>query len=153
MKTIVGGTFDILHDGHKKLLDGAIRATRDDVLTVGITTDDMLKKKQHPVAPYMKRLIEVYRYLNGKVNFTIIDLDEPVPPKALDPAVECIVISTEDHMYETALFINKERACAGVSELYIFVVPTVKDYRGTRISTTAIHAGYINEHGKKLCLE
>ena len=148
MNSIVAGTFDILHDGHHALLDGAVKVTGKDKLTVGITTSKMLERKQHPVNDFMKRLGGVYNYLNGKVNFTMIDIDEKVPPKALEKDIECIVVSTET--YQGALWVNQMREREGLNPLYIFVVPVVTDYYGCRLNTTNIRKGLIDIHGEKI---
>ena len=45
VRIAVGGTFDPLHDGHKALLKKAVELSRGGELVVGLTSDEMAKKK------------------------------------------------------------------------------------------------------------
>ncbi|CAM9365017.1 unnamed protein product, partial [Laminaria digitata] len=60
-----GGTFDRLHGGHKKLLTLAASLCADGTLTVGVTSDSMLKKKSNAsmVASLPERLEGVKDFL------------------------------------------------------------------------------------------
>ena len=56
MKVMVGGTFDPLHDGHKRLIARSfeLAGIRGSV-TIGLTTDLFASRKSHPVRPFSER--------------------------------------------------------------------------------------------------
>ena len=54
MTVVVGGTFSILHKGHRNLLK--LAAAQNDHLVIGLTTDSFLKdRKNYPYPPYEQR--------------------------------------------------------------------------------------------------
>jgi pantetheine-phosphate adenylyltransferase len=150
MKTICAGTFDLIHRGHRALLDVAIKMAGDDSLCIGITVLP-LHRKTHPISPFFDRLGSVYDYVNSKVKFTMIDMDKMIPEKAYDRSLECIVCSTES--YKGALKVNYARLMLDIPELLIVVVPVLYDYFGRKISTTNIYAGVIDREGEEVCLK
>jgi len=56
----IGGTFDVLHDGHKALLKKA--DTLGDVI-IGLVSDEMAQKKFHVVNTYNNRKKSLIAYL------------------------------------------------------------------------------------------
>ena len=71
MKVIVAGTFTILHDGHKALLDAAIGLGIP--IIVGLTdTSFISKSKPYELVSYEKRKTVIEEYLKQKgSDFTI----------------------------------------------------------------------------------
>jgi pantetheine-phosphate adenylyltransferase len=58
----IGGTFDLLHKGHKKLIIKALELS--DRVIIGLTTSAMLKMypKLHKVADYEERKKKTYQF-------------------------------------------------------------------------------------------
>ena len=139
----VGGTFDILHDGHKALLKKAY-ALGD--VVIGLVTDKMALEKAHIVNTYDARkeaLTAYIRELTG-IDPVIIELNDPCGP-TLKERFDYIVVSP-DTIY-TAREINKIRANHGLPPIEIVCVDFVRAQDGQPISSTRIHRGEINEHG------
>ena len=63
----VGGTFDVLHRGHRKLIMKAFEIGNH--VLIGLCSDAFLKKlmKPHGIAPYAQRLEELKNFLKQKL--------------------------------------------------------------------------------------
>ncbi|HJJ55294.1 MAG TPA: adenylyltransferase/cytidyltransferase family protein, partial [Methanocorpusculum sp.] len=60
MKVMVGGTFDMLHIGHKALLRQAFEtAGTDGFVIIGLSSDEFAGRKQHPVHTFETRKKEL----------------------------------------------------------------------------------------------
>ena len=67
MKVMVGGTFDPLHDGHKRLLTRSFDlAGPKGMVTIGLTTDPFASVKQHPVRPFLERKANLVRFIEER---------------------------------------------------------------------------------------
>ena len=95
----MGGTFDRLHNGHKKLLTLAASVCSERLI-VGVMGDALLKGKAntHLIAPFAERKKAVLRFLaqvkpTQKVD--LVELCDPFGPTVTDAAVEAIVVSSE----------------------------------------------------------
>jgi len=139
----VGGTFDILHDGHKALLKKAY-ALGD--VVVGLVTDKMAKEKAHAVNTYEARKESLAAYIRGLTGTApvIVELNDPYG-STLEEHFDYIVVSP-DTIY-TAREINKIRARSGLPPIEIVCVDFVRAQDGEPISSTRIHMGEIDEHG------
>jgi len=94
-----GGTFDRLHNGHRKLLTLAASVCTGK-LTVGVMGDELLKSKKnaHLIAPFADRKKAVLRFLalvkpTQEVN--LVELTDPYGPTVTDAGVQAIVVSSE----------------------------------------------------------
>jgi pantetheine-phosphate adenylyltransferase len=147
-RVAVGGTFDPLHDGHKALLKKACELARGGELIVGLTSDEMAKKKQHNVNDYTSRLDEIVRFIRGEgITPEVIRLDDPCGP-AINEDFDYIVVSPETH--PVALKINMMRKERGLKEVKIVLVDFILAEDGLPISSTRIKKGEIDIHGKVL---
>lgn len=140
-KVAVGGTFDLLHAGHKALLNKAVEVGEQ--VIIGITTDKFIQKQTFE--NQSARLKNLKDYLKNK-NFKTIWLDDIFGTTLSDLEIEAIIVSPETK--KSALLINRERLKIGLKKLDIIVVPFVKDEIGRTISSTRIRNGEISSEGK-----
>ncbi|KAE9082829.1 hypothetical protein PF005_g16809 [Phytophthora fragariae] len=119
---VLGGTFDHLHNGHKKLLSLAVSICARRIL-VGVTANSMLKKKSHAelVEPLERRKAAVRAYLtflNPKLDVDIVTIEDPFGPAIVIPEPAAMVVSTET--LAGAAKINSIREERGLSKLHVF---------------------------------
>jgi pantetheine-phosphate adenylyltransferase len=139
----IGGTFDVLHDGHKALLKKA--HTLGDV-TIGLVSDEMAGTKSHVVNSYNRRkksLVAYIKTLTG-ADPLIVALRDPYGP-TLEQKFDYIVVSPDTR--PTAKEINALRSERGLPAIKIICVDFVLAQDGKPISSTRIHNGEIDEHG------
>jgi pantetheine-phosphate adenylyltransferase len=153
MKVMVGGTFDPVHDGHKKLLDRAFSlAGPAGEVVIGLTTDAFAGKKPHPVRPFTERREDLANYLHGRgfaTKWSIAPLDDPFGP-SLTEDFDALVVSEET--IKGALEINRRRRELGKRKVDIHQIACVLADDGKWISSTRILRGEIDEHGKVILL-
>ena len=137
--TLVGGTFDRLHAGHRLLLSAAVsRAQSPTVapgrLVVGVTSDSMVSGKAYAelIEPYEERAACVAREVaglaavGGGVDLEVVPLDDPVGPAGVVEDMEALVVSEEPAVAAAVDGIRKIRAERGLgSEFDVVVVGLV----------------------------
>lgn len=146
MKVVLGGTFEPLHEGHKKLIDCAVKLGGKDVV-IGITSDEMARKRVRCVLPFEIRAENVRQFILRKYGFEpeIVMISNPFG-KTLENDFEAIVVSPET--YEMALKINAKRLEMGKKEIRIVKVDWVLAEDGKPISATRIKKGEIDRYGR-----
>lgn len=145
----VGGTFDTIHKGHRKLLDKALEIGEH--VIIGVTTDSFVEKtgKPYRVKPHVERVEALRRYLESKVasdRFEVVPIDDPYGPTLTSLEMEALVVS--DETYRRAVEINRLREARGLKPLKIIKVGMVLADDGKPISTTRIRLGEIDEEGR-----
>ena len=145
----MGGTFDILHSGHKALLQRALEV--GDIVLIGLTTDVRASKNRNKtqINPYNIRLVNLQNLLKSMKSldkFQIVPLENDWGPSVIDEDFEAIIVS--DETKSTAQKINKIRLADGKTELEIVVVPMIRAQDGNRISSSRIRNKEINSEGK-----
>jgi pantetheine-phosphate adenylyltransferase len=151
MKVMVGGTFDPLHDGHKRLLDRSFEiAGSDGVVILGLTTDSFVSRKTHPVRPFSVRRQDLENYLLGRsyaTRWTIEPLNDRFG-SAAEADFDAIIVSEET--LPVAVEINKLRKTNGKKKVDIHQISCVLAEDGRWISSTRIYRGEIDVHGRML---
>lgn len=149
MNVALGGTFDPVHDGHRKLFE---RAFELGDVTVGLTADDLAPDTRHVkryVRPYEQRERDLEAELAPRAEeygrgYEIRKLTEPTGI-AVEPEFDALVVSPETR--DGGERINEIRAERGHDPLELVIVDHVAAEDGERISSTRIVAGEIDEHG------
>jgi pantetheine-phosphate adenylyltransferase len=123
-KVALGGTFDRLHNGHRKLLTLAA-CVCSGTLVIGITGDPMLAKKKgkNQISSYESREDRVVRFLKEirpSIALQPVHLTDPFGPTITDPTIEAIVVSSET--IGGAHKINEKRAEKGFKTLSVLVM-------------------------------
>ena len=135
----IGGTFDHLHEGHKLLVETALKISKK--LMIGLSTDELLenKKFKESIESYSLRKTNLLQFLKKKSALQkteICELNDPFGPPAREGEYEAIVVSQET--YEVALKINEMRHEKGFKPLIIVVIPILKNDSNKKISSTDI---------------
>ncbi|MBD3387729.1 MAG: pantetheine-phosphate adenylyltransferase [Candidatus Altiarchaeales archaeon] len=132
-RIVVGGTFDGLHEGHRKIVSTAFENAESVVL--GLTSDDFARRfRTRDVSPYSERsraledLVKDY----GKP-YDVVEINDSYGIATIDPGVDCIVVSDETLL--RAEEINTIRFKKGLPRLTIIVVPLVLDGNGRPVSS------------------
>jgi len=147
----VGGTFDILHRGHKTLLRKALQI--GDRVIVGLTSDRFVKqaKKEHEVHPYGVRAAEIRRFLQDEESLgrtEIVPIEDPYGLASTSPDMDALVVSRET--FPAAQEINKIRRGLGLPLLELAVVEMTLANNGKPILGRRIRKGEITRTGRIL---
>lgn len=148
MKVMVGGTFDPLHAGHRRLISRSfeLAGSRGHVV-IGLTTDRFAKAKSHPVRQYSEReehLEEFIRTGLFSASYAIEPLEDRFGP-SLEEDFDAIVVSEET--LPVAIEINRMRREKGRPKVDIHQITCVLADDGRWISSTRIHRGEIDDEG------
>jgi cytidyltransferase-like protein len=147
----VGGTFDMLHKGHRELLDTAFKI--GDRVVVGLSDDRFVKKlhKPHRVDNYQTRELELKEYL-GKNGFLsraeIVPLSDRYGPSINNGEIEVLVVSKRSEAITSE--INELRRSKGLKPLDIVSIDMILAQDRIPISTTRIRRGRIDREGAVL---
>ncbi|SEN28238.1 pantetheine-phosphate adenylyltransferase [Halorientalis persicus] len=149
-RVAVAGTFGPLHDGHRNLLETALKYG-DEGLIVGLTSDAFARaSRTRDVPPFDRR--------RAALETAFGDLDEwgrEVEIRRLtdehgivsdEPDIDALVVSPETAPELAA--INDLRRENGFDPIEGIVAPYVLAEDGERISSTRIVRGEIDEHGR-----
>lgn len=148
-KVIIGGTFDVLHKGHRELLKTAFDVGKE--VWIGLTTDRFINRafKLHKVDGYEKRDKELRGFLKNEgliKRAKIFPIDDPYGPSIESEEMGGIVVSQETK--PTAIEINVTRKLRGLKPLKIICIDMVLADDDISISSTRIRAGEIDGEGR-----
>jgi len=133
-KTVVGGTFDRLHEGHRTLLKTAFENSGG--VVIGLTSDEFAERfKTGRISPYTDRRKALESYIKGFGKlYEITEIHDIYGIATIDPALDSIVVSDETLL--RAEEINTIRFKKNLPRLTIIVVPLVLDSRGKPLSNS-----------------
>lgn len=140
MTVVVGGTFNIFHAGHRRLLDEAIAvaAFKRCSLVIGITTDEFARSTRSvKVRPYEERMHDVQRYVEdddlrphfGPTYYLRIESADDMPEMG---EKDTLVVSEETAGNAYRILAEKDYGCE------VRVVDMVCDENGNEIHSTNI---------------
>merc|ERR1711988_1698305 len=139
----VGGTFDRLHNGHKKLLQLATSlvnfANPEAALIVGVTNDEMLSKKKNKnlIANMEKRCQNVHDFLDMIAfpsTFRRVEIiNDPFGPPIHEKECEAIIVSSETFL--GGVKINEIRQQKNMKKLDLLIT---RRTQATLLSSTFI---------------
>ncbi len=142
-----GGTFDIIHKGHKRLLSKAFSISSH--VIIGLTSDDFAKQMgKTPIHKYGDRLDALNAFIRESFagsSFLISKLDCDFGPAVLEKDVQALVASEETQAQ--GVLLNKMRAAKNLPPVRIISVPMVLAKDGMPISTTRIKSSQIDSDG------
>jgi len=144
----MGGTFDVLHRGHRALLETAF-AAGDEGVFIGVTSDAMAQaSRSRKVRPHAERKAALERWLDAMgwlPRAEVAEITDPVG-RALEPAFDAIVATRETA--RTAEAINASRAGLGLAPLEILIAPWILADDGRPVSATRVRAGEVDVEGR-----
>lgn len=160
---VCGGTFDLLHKGHKKFLQDILDISLEVLL--GITSDSYvteLKNKQIESFEIRKKVVEDFlESIEARERVKIVSINQtqgPLLTNAFNPRAIVVTPKTQS----VAIEINIKRKYLGLPNLEIIVIEMKPAEDGDLISSTRIRNGEINRDGRlylqkswlenKLCL-
>lgn len=145
----MGGTFDVLHRGHRSLLRQAFAVGR--TVMIGITSDSFARNlhKPHKVDAYLSRKKDLEKLLQkwGVLSRArIVELADRYGPTLKKSRIQALVVS--ERTISTAYEINKKRRLNGLEPLAIVPIDLILAQDGRAISSTRIRRGRIDREGK-----
>lgn len=147
-KIVVGGTFNSIHRGHRKILEAALALGKSAV--VGLTSDDFAARfRAEKVLPYAERKKNLGKFLDTlKKPYEVVEIKDSYGFATIDPGLDCIVVSEETLL--RAEEINIIRFKKGLEKLTVVVVPLALSDDGKPISGQRISSGEIDLEGRIL---
>ncbi|PRP89568.1 phosphopantetheine adenylyltransferase-like [Planoprotostelium fungivorum] len=150
-KVVVGGTFDHLHDGHRRLLRYAANVTSKE-LVVAISADELLHSKDYreEMQPFEARVaaaLDFVRFTNPRITLRFHQIKSRTNPDGPN----ALVVSEETK--KGAEKINQMRMDKGWKAVKVLVVDTVtadKGSEGQKLSSTEIRKERAQERRSKL---
>ena len=143
----MGGTFDVIHNGHMALLSKAFSISSK--VIIGLSSDQLATKKGKNLAnDYSKRLSLLKSVIEKSFPnsaYEISKLENDFGPAVIEGSVKALVVSEETS--NKGLLLNELRAERNLPPVKIVVVPMVLAEDGKSISTTRIKNSEIDDSG------
>ena len=150
MRVCIGGTFNILHSGHKLLIVKAFDlAGKTGSVFIGLTSGELINNKKN-VKSLEERKKNLKQYLSKK-GFLDRAIIKPITDKygpSIDEEFDAIVISPETK--KTAEDINYQRILREKKPLIIIEIPFILADNGLPISSSRIKNKEIDANGRIL---
>jgi cytidyltransferase-like protein len=145
----MGGTFDALHRGHRKLLKEASEVGRE--VVIGVTSDVFVRRlhKPHKVDSYNTRKRDLERILSRwklLPRTKIVPLDDRFGPAITSSRIQALVVSKRT--MKAGHEINRIRRAKGLTPLTIVPIDLILAEDRRPISSTRIRRGRIDREGR-----
>lgn len=142
--TALAGTFNILHDGHKRLIARAFELGNR--VFVGLTDDIMAAASRTDIIPYYLRYKALDEYLKTfEKPYSIESISDMYGPREIMDGIDILVVSVETQ--SNAEELNRERASRGVRPFRIEAVDLEMSDSGEKISSSSILSGRYGRDG------
>jgi len=145
MISAVAGTFNILHDGHKKLLQRAFE--EGDLVRIGITSDRMASQGRDSSVSIEIRRKAVESFVRDLGDYEIFEIDDMYGPAVMMDDVDVLVVSEET--LENGKAVNEERIGRGLPPMSLSVVPLEMASDGEKINASSILRGKYGRSGRQ----
>lgn len=145
-KVVLGGTFDLLHIGHQKLLAKAFE--QGEFVVIGLTSDQFnISRGKTTFQNQTVRGHELTHFLDKKWpnRFQVILINDIFGTSSIDSEIEAIIVS--DETISNVNQINQIRLTKKLTKLSTIKVDHALDSTGKIISSTRIRNGEINQQG------
>lgn len=145
---VCGGTFDLLHEGHRKFLQDILEIS--DKILIGLTSDQFASRKDLDIQKFEIRKSGLENFLNlitDPANFKIISINDVYGP-LLDESLKVDVLIATSETLKGAEEINNKRVEEGLSALSIELIEMKKADDGGLISSTRVRNGEIDRKGR-----
>ena len=143
----MGGTFDVIHDGHMALLNKSFSISSK--VIIGLSSDQLAAKRgKNLVNDYSTRLSSLESVIEKSFpnsSYEISKLENDFGPAAIEGSVKALVVSEETS--DKGLHLNELRAEQNMPPVEIVVVPMVLAKDGKAISSTIIKNSEIDSSG------
>ncbi len=145
--SVLGGTFDHLHLGHKKLLEQGLSVSER--IVVGITSDQFAGKIKNQIQDFSERKKEVEDFLNSiaRGRFEIVEINDMFGP-TLEESFDAEAIIVSPSTKNNAEEVNNKRKEKGLRELEIVLLEPILAENGRPISSERIRDGEIDRDGR-----
>lgn len=147
---VCGGTFDLLHKGHKAFIKQILDIS--DKVLLGLTSDLYVQsfKSGNEIENFEARKNAVEQFLDSigvKTRVEIVPINNAYEPY-LESSIQYRAIAVTPQTQHSALDINAKRKKNFVPELEIVIIPMELAEDGKLISSTRIRNGEINRDGR-----
>lgn len=149
-QVVLGGTFDLLHLGHQKLLLKAFE--QGEKVVIGLTEDafnNTRGKKTYQDETTRRKYLKIFLNIQGfKGRYKILSISDIYGQADINPVLEAIIVTPETRT--NAHLINKRRLKKGFQPLFVIEVTHSLDEQKNRISSTRIRNGEIDSEGRNM---
>jgi len=143
----MGGTFDVIHSGHKALLKKSFSISSK--VIIGLSSDQLaIKRGKSLDNDYSKRLSSLESAIEKNFpnsSYEISKLENDFGPAVVEGSVKALVVSEETSA--KGLHLNELRAKRNLPSVEIVVVPMALAEDGKAISSTRIKNSEIDSNG------
>jgi pantetheine-phosphate adenylyltransferase len=143
----MGGTFDVIHDGHMALLRKSFLISSK--VIIGLSSDQLAEKRGKNLDnDYSKRLSSLKSAVEKNFpnsSYEISKLENDFGPAVIEGSIKALVVSEETSNKGT--YLNELRAERNLPPVEIVVVPMVLAKDGKAISSTRIKNSEIDSNG------